>query len=1226
MAVVGEAHILVRAVTTHVRKDIRDGFKGLSGVATDEGKSVGKAFSGGLSQEMMANANQFTSLARKGYFAQSAIGALLGSVSALAGGLGGLIGVTASAASSMTVMANMMVTMKVASSVGKMAFNGISAAVSNAANSAGGAKKSIKELREEMEDLAFAAEEAALSQESAALKLEKARETLARVQNLPPDNRARREAELAYKQAELNYRKAKDKAEDAQDELNNPKKKAGAGGKDPFADLTKSQKVFAMFLVENRYRMKQLREAAAKGFLPVLQKQMQTLFNNGAFDNLVDGIANVGRGLGEATKNFSKSFFTEDTINGMSEFFSSIAKNLGTIGTTAGNALRGFFTYLKLTDPLLTKFTNFLNRKTDKFAADMVNNGGAIQIFFGRSSEYASKFGEIFGNLWLRIKQFISNTTGPGSGGELLVNYFVRATGEFKKMDGSIRAFNAQNYFRSTAENTIAILNAFKGVFDIFTDLGTMPEVKEFWDILSEGNNNFSSLLKAAVRTAPALARVVNQLTNILQVVVDDNQTSAFLDTLAEGLRVFARALQNLKPLLDAVGPIFGFLAALGLLQKAVQFLAFAIVGLLIKNAIAPFLIMLRFIPATAGFAGKALVGLGVQSRIAGIAMATTTTTVGGVATAVTGLQATTAVASKGITASLLSIPGVGWALGLAAAFAAIGIALSNWSAGVADQNMKETIGLAKNTRTSFKALFNDAKKTNWSSILGNGGAGKEFTLLTLEVTDLKTAMGQLGEAQDRAANGWGWVNAFNGYSDLTQDMAGSFERFGAGLNERFSTQGLSGVRKGLTYLTDNLKLNGKESITAYKEMDTLRATVQEYGKSLGVTLTNLDGTADAQKEYDFIMKESIETNAIAKIKQDQFNQTLTDTIGTFFDFEGPLRQNKEDVKNWAISVAKNNDIAGDSWKDYYKDFDTSGFSSGYYFDALNKQANSAADYAKNLMAAKEKLSEKAFNQLLNMGKGGVKYAEAIASATKQEAAEVNNDLEKIANFKGGNFAGQIAAQFDRKVIIAAIRKQNPNMSRAMESLIASLDPASLMERFGIGFEDLMAVELKTTPMELTANWKPDTAANLQKELATSMNKLPLYISTKKDGGVVGIGTGTGVGRGTGVGARKDGGWLPKFANGAIAGAQGPRSDNILSMLSAGEYVINAASTYRYRPLLDAINSGSIDRLQNTANMQSAAGNNVSITVNAAPGMDESQVASMVAQKLNSALNMGARI
>ena len=1204
MAVVGEAHILVRAVTTHVRKDIRDGFKGLSGVASDEGKSVGKSFSNGLTGEMMANANQLTSLARKSYFAQSGIGALLGSVSALAGGLGGLIGVTASAASSMTVMANAMVTMKVASAVGKMAFNGISAAVSNAANSAGGAKKTLKELREEMEELAFAAEDAALAQESAALKLEKARETLARVQNLPPDNRARREAELAYKQAELNYRKAKDKAEDAQDELNNPKKKAGAGGKDPFADLTKSQKVFAMFLVENRYRMKQLREAAAKGFLPVLQKQMQTLFNNGAFDNLVAGIANVGKGLGEATKNFSESFFTKDTISGLSDFFSSISKNLGVIGTTAGNALRGFFTYLKLTDPLLTKFTNFLNRKTDKFAADMVNNGGAIERFFARSGEYAAKFGEIFGNLWLRIKQFISNTTGPGSGGELLLNYFVRATGEFKKMDGSIRAFNAQNYFKATAENTIAILNTFKGIFDIFTDLGTMPEVKEFWTIISEGTGNFQSLAKAAVRTAPGLARVLVQLTNIFQALADDKQTTVFLDTFAEGLRVFARTLKMLMPLLQAVGPIFGFLAALGLITKAVRFLALAIGGLLIKTAIVPLLSIFVALTGGAGAAGTALTALSATAGRTAIAMNT----------------------------AFFSIPIVGWVAAAIAALGALGVALSNWSAGVADQNMKETIVLAKDAQTSYKDLFNDAKKTNWSSILGNGGTGKEFTLLRLEVTDLSSAMDQLGEAQGRAANGWGWVNAFNAYSDLTQDMAGSFERFGAGLNERFSTQGLAGVRKGLTYLSDNLKLTGKQTVTAYTEMDSLRATVQDYAKSLGVTITNAEGAADAQLEYNFIMSQSVESNAIAKIKQDQFNQAMEETIKSFFDFEGPLRQNKEDVKKWAVSVAKNTADTTDSWKDYYGNFDKSQFSAGYYLAQLNKQADAAGNYATNLNIARGKLSETAFNQLFSMGKAGAKYVQVIAETKSQaEIDSVNADLEKIANFTGGNFANQVAASLDKSKVIAAIKRKFPNMGQVLDSSLFAMDTASLMRQFGIKFEDLIGDTIKATPTQLTAEWAPDTASKLQTQLATDMNKLPLYISTKpnKDGGYQKIDYSKRFSA-FGASGRKNGGWIPKFADGsggAISGAQGPRSDNILSMLSAGEYVINAASTYRYRPLLDAINSGSIDRLQNTASMESASGgNNVSIVVNAAPGMDENQVASLVSQKLNSALNMGGRI
>jgi hypothetical protein len=174
------------------------------------------------------------------------------------------------------------------------------------------------------------------------------------------------------------------------------------------------------------------------------------------------------------------------------------------------------------------------------------------------------------------------------------------------------------------------------------------------------------------------------------------------------------------------------------------------------------------------------------------------------------------------------------------------------------------------------------------------------------------------------------------------------------------------------------------------------------------------------------------------------------------------------------------------------------------------------------------------------------------------------------------------------------------------------------MEKFGVGFQDLVKTTISNSPVQLKAEWYPGQAKGLIDQLAKQANDTPIYMTTKdpktqkeKDGGFI---------------KKKNGGWIPKFADGNVAGAQGPRSDNVLAMLSAGEYVINAASTYRYRPLLDAINSGSIDRLQNTASMQSAAGNNVSIVVNAAPGMDESQVASMVAQKLNSALNMGGRI
>ncbi|MBE0562098.1 MAG: hypothetical protein IH622_14950 [Ochrobactrum anthropi] len=43
---------------------------------------------------------------------------------------------------------------------------------------------------------------------------------------------------------------------------------------------------------------------------------------------------------------------------------------------------------------------------------------------------------------------------------------------------------------------------------------------------------------------------------------------------------------------------------------------------------------------------------------------------------------------------------------------------------------------------------------------------------------------------------------------------------------------------------------------------------------------------------------------------------------------------------------------------------------------------------------------------------------------------------------------------------------------------------------------------------------------------------------------------------------------------GHVRGSGGPRSDSIPAMLSNGEYVINAAATKKFGPLLDAINSG----------------------------------------------------
>ena len=67
-----------------------------------------------------------------------------------------------------------------------------------------------EEAVEDLQQLRFETEGAAISEGKARLQFERSRESLQRVQDLPPNSRARREAELAFAEADLNLRRAID--------------------------------------------------------------------------------------------------------------------------------------------------------------------------------------------------------------------------------------------------------------------------------------------------------------------------------------------------------------------------------------------------------------------------------------------------------------------------------------------------------------------------------------------------------------------------------------------------------------------------------------------------------------------------------------------------------------------------------------------------------------------------------------------------------------------------------------------------------------------------------------------------------------------------------------------------------------------------------------------------------------------------------------------------------
>jgi hypothetical protein len=334
MAVVGDAYVVVRALTNRVRPEIQKAFSGLDDIGRRAGQDISdaltesvsgggggsggfakKAFGNDFAKEAERNRVKLRGLTQAGFFAGpafAALGGILGSVGAGLVTVGAAAGAAAQSgililAAGFTAAAQAAITLKLAlSGVGAALQAGLklqqgSAAQTKAIEAANkrlekaqlalfrveqdridqikditranadsqrsaqdaiisarrsersyeaaqrNTKKVIEDVTKAREDaieslqqLRFETEGGAISEKKARIEFEKARDSLQRVQDLPPNSRARQEAELAFAEADLNLRKAIDRNKDLKEE---EKKKTVEVAKLRATDIMNTQEV-----------------------------------------------------------------------------------------------------------------------------------------------------------------------------------------------------------------------------------------------------------------------------------------------------------------------------------------------------------------------------------------------------------------------------------------------------------------------------------------------------------------------------------------------------------------------------------------------------------------------------------------------------------------------------------------------------------------------------------------------------------------------------------------------------------------------------------------------------------------------------------------------------------------------------------------------------------------------------------------------------------------------
>jgi hypothetical protein len=699
--------VVVRAITTGVERDIQNAFKGTNRIGENAGNDVGKSFvkgfmRGGDGRSMFSNLisqstaarERFSSLTRAGYVLAPALTALGGIIGLLGTGLLSLGSVIAAAtapafyvlAQSVTAVAQAAITLKLAfSGVGKAIQAGSKAkkagadrakalekaedrltkaqrALANAYEDAATrevkAKKTItdaeKELSkareqaiEDLQQIGFESEDAAIAEQKAALELEKAREALARVSDLPPNSRARKEAELAFAQADLNYRKAidanndlkkteaknaelakkgpqalidgqenvvaaieseadarkaynetikdnersilsateaRDDAAEARDDIKNNKDATDAYA-DALAELSKEARAFAEYMVKTFIpSLKALKAAAGEKLFPKLETALENLRTK-LFPALIPLLKETGGVIGDIAVKFSEAVTEGENLERLERIWKSNDKVLKNFGDALISLYEGLLIVLDNISPLTEEFSAWIAAVTNGWKETLKADeaSGKLNERFQIARGILKDLGKIIGNTFGGLGKIIAANVGPGSGGQIFLNYLKEVTGRFKNIT-EIDGRPLKDFFADAAENGTRLLTLLGNILGGFITLADNEGLGIFLTQLNTVTDIFQRVGENLDASLPAFGGFLIEFARFIELVTEAGSITIFFDTLKTAfvfLNDFLRSELGQR-ILELSAQILPLLAAFGLIAKVGAFFGKVVLGSII--------------------------------------------------------------------------------------------------------------------------------------------------------------------------------------------------------------------------------------------------------------------------------------------------------------------------------------------------------------------------------------------------------------------------------------------------------------------------------------------------------------------------------------------------------------------------------------------------------------------------------------------------------------------
>ena len=733
--IVGDAYVVVRAITAGVEKDIKKAFDGAGGVGRTAGEKTGDdfrrgfnkktknfdLFSGSFIAESKRASDRLSSLVRTGYALGPALSVVASSVGVLATTLLSLGSVISAAAlPALVTLAGAFTAVGLAAITAKLAFAGVGKAISAGNKAAKGsiandkakleaAKKlkraqedladtianankseaaalralsdsresyneALKDSREQLQQLAFDSEDSAINEQKAALELEKARETLARVSDLPPNSRARKEAELAFAEADLNYRRAidanndlktkeaenaklgpdletqaknqkevlraqrdtddalanynetlvdnqkaiarategRDEAQDAVDNFDANTAAASAYA-DALSELSDEAQQFVKFIVSLKDEFKALKAAAGEKLFPQLEIAIQNLVDN-LFPKLKPLLTETGDVLGKVAIGISKTITSTENLKRLESVWKTANRLILKLGKVTENLYEIFLILLDAAEPLIDAFGDWLVKVTGAWKETLIldEKSGKLAKTFETAQGILKDLGTIFGNVFGGFGKIISANVGPGSGGQIFLDYLKDATGRFKNIQ-EIDGKPLNEFFAGAAVNGTKLLSVFGNIGGEIIKLADDPGLGIFYDRLNQVVDIFGRIGANLNGAAPAFGAFLVAIASITETLTASGSIVIFFDTLTLIVNKVNEFLQSDigQRILEITAQVLPLLLAFKTVFAVAAFGAKAVLG--------PFFKLFSLISTGAGFVGTLSTKFGLLATQLGI-------------------------------------------------------------------------------------------------------------------------------------------------------------------------------------------------------------------------------------------------------------------------------------------------------------------------------------------------------------------------------------------------------------------------------------------------------------------------------------------------------------------------------------------------------------------------------------------------------------------------------